>query len=83
MQTKLNLFFKWGIVLDTPYEVERKSVREVKYADRDELIEAILNRMPQEPDEQAEIPPAAKAAIAIIDEQNTKAKLQKATEGVK
>ena len=87
MQTKLDLFFKWGIVLDTPYEVERKSVREVKYADRDELIEAILSRMPQEEatevEAEVDVPPAAKTATAIIDEQDTKAKLQRATEGVK
>jgi len=45
MQTRLNLYFKWGIALDTPYEVENKSVREVKYANRVELVNAIINRM--------------------------------------
>ena len=44
MRTKLNLYFKWGIALDMPYEVDKKFVVEVKYANRDEPIDAILTR---------------------------------------
>jgi len=45
MRTRLNLYFKWGIELDTPYEVERKDIQKVAYADRDELTEAILRSL--------------------------------------
>lgn len=46
MQARLKLFFKWGIELNRPYEVQGKKVRKVVYADRDELIGEILNRYP-------------------------------------
>ena len=45
MRTRLNLYFKWGIELDTPYEVERKDIQKVTYANRDELTEAILRSL--------------------------------------
>ncbi|MDL2233033.1 type IV secretory system conjugative DNA transfer family protein [Ruminococcaceae bacterium OttesenSCG-928-L11] len=46
MQTKLNLYFKWGIELDTPYEVPAHTARKVEYADRNELMDAILKKYP-------------------------------------
>jgi len=47
MQTKLELFFKWGIVFDAPYEIAEKPAREVKYASAGALKAAILKRYPQ------------------------------------
>ena len=44
MKTKLDLFFKWGIVLDNEYEVIKKEVREVHYAGKDELMMEIERR---------------------------------------
>ena len=58
MQTRLNLYFKWGIALDTPYEADRKSARKVVYANRDELIDAILTRYPPKECETQATPPA-------------------------
>ncbi len=86
MRTRLELFFQWGIVLDTPYEVDKKDIREVKYADRDELIEAIANTMPAEAvndGEAVEAAQPAKPVVVIPEAQNTRAKLQGLTEGVK
>jgi len=59
MQTRLNLYFKWGITLDTPYEADRKSARKVVYANRDELIDAILTRYPPKECETQAPPPAS------------------------
>ena len=44
MKTRLDLFFKWGIVLDNEYEVTKKEVREVHYAGKDELMSEIERR---------------------------------------
>ena len=38
MRTKLDLFFNWGIELNTEYEVEKKEVRKVHYAGKDGLM---------------------------------------------
>ena len=46
MRTRLSLYFKWGIALDAPYEVESKAAVKVEYANRSELIKAILKRHP-------------------------------------
>ena len=37
MQTRLRLFFEWGITFDEPYQVEEKAAREVAYASRMQL----------------------------------------------
>ena len=34
MQTRLRLFFEWGITFDEPYQVEEKAARQVAYASR-------------------------------------------------
>ncbi len=88
MRTKLELFFKWGIALDTPYEVERKSARKVKYANRDELTNAILVSMQEEPgvadddDSMIELSEPANAVLHFAEEQSAKDKLRGLTEGV-
>ena len=42
MQTKLDLFFKWGIELNKEYFKEDSTVREVKYAGRNKLMTKIM-----------------------------------------
>ena len=42
MQTKLRLFLDWGITFDKPYEMEEKSHRKVRYADKQTLEENVL-----------------------------------------
>ena len=42
MQAKLELFFKWGIDFDTPYEVPEREVRPVQYASAEKLEVAIV-----------------------------------------
>lgn len=46
MRVHLKLFFKWGIEFDkdNPYTVEENGNREVKYASKEELTEAILKK---------------------------------------
>jgi type IV secretion system protein VirD4 len=46
MQTKLELFFRWGIVFDAPFEVAEHAAREVKYADAKQLEAAIIKKYP-------------------------------------
>ena len=42
MQSTLKLYFKWGITFGEPYIIAEKSARKVEYADKDELVDAIL-----------------------------------------
>ena len=44
MQTKLKLFFKWGITFEEPLEMQEKSARKVSYADKQEIEEEIIRR---------------------------------------
>lgn len=44
MKTRLELFFKWGIVFKSAYVVPERSTRVVQYADRMELEANILKR---------------------------------------
>lgn len=56
MQVNLKLFFKWGITFDKePYIVEDRGNRKVAYADKAEIIEAILKKY--HPDRKTEDPP--------------------------
>lgn len=44
MKVKLKLFFKWGINFEEPYIVEENGNREVQYANRKELFDAVINK---------------------------------------
>ena len=44
MRTKLDLFFKWGIELNSEYIVEKKEVKTVHYAGKDGLMREIEHR---------------------------------------
>lgn len=47
METRLKLFFKWGIRFEDSYSIEEKSERKVQYADRVELETEILKKFTQ------------------------------------
>ncbi len=38
MRTKLQLYFKWGIKFEEPYQVPERAQREVYYAGKEELL---------------------------------------------
>ena len=38
MRTKLQLYFKWGISFEEPYQVPERAQREVYYAGKEELL---------------------------------------------
>ena len=57
MKTKLELFFRWGITFDAPYEIKEHDAREVKYADAKLLEAAILKKYPPK-GVKAQTPPA-------------------------
>lgn len=44
MRVKLKLFFKWGIDFENPYEMQEQGNREVKYANKNELIDEIIRK---------------------------------------
>ncbi len=46
MKVKLKLFFKWGIQFDTnnPYSVKENANRKVEYAERKEIVEAVMRK---------------------------------------
>ncbi len=46
MKVKLKLFFKWGIEFGEPYKVPDRGSRPVRYASRQELMEAIHEAYP-------------------------------------
>ena len=57
MRVKLKLFFKWGIEFEEPYEMIEQGNREVKYANKNELIDEIIRKYHPEwmdPDEENE-----------------------------
>jgi type IV secretion system protein VirD4 len=60
MKAKLELFFKWGITFDAPYDIAEHSARQVEYADAKLLAEAILKKYPPQPKQ----PPKETAADA-------------------
>ena len=39
MRTKLQLYFKWGITFEKPYQVPERAQREVYYAGKEELAD--------------------------------------------
>ncbi len=43
VKVTLRLFLDWGICFDKPYEVPERAQREVAYASRQELEQAIIN----------------------------------------
>ncbi|MGN1109502.1 MAG: type IV secretory system conjugative DNA transfer family protein, partial [Oscillospiraceae bacterium] len=49
MRTRLKLFLQWGIRFEEQYEIVEHSAREVKYADRHELAEAVQMVYPPKP----------------------------------
>lgn len=58
MRVKLKLFFKWGIDFEEPYEMIEQGNREVKYANKNELIDEIIRKYHPEwtdPDEENEV----------------------------
>jgi len=48
MKCILKLFLKWGITFEESFAVPEHSAREVKYADKDELEQAIILKYPQQ-----------------------------------
>lgn len=56
METKLPLFFKWGIRFGREYAVEERSARKVAYADRFELEQEIVARSDAYGDDFNELP---------------------------
>lgn len=44
----MELFFKWGISFEQSYAIEEKAARQVQYANRTEIEEAILAKYPPE-----------------------------------
>jgi len=43
MKTKLLLFFEWGIKFGKSFVVDKKEVREVSYAGKDDILDKLLN----------------------------------------
>lgn len=44
MKTKFQLFLKWGITSESPFELPEQSARKVQYAGKEELLAAIQER---------------------------------------
>ena len=49
MRTKLQLYFKWGISFEEPYQVPERSQREVYYAGKEELLMNIKKNLYSQP----------------------------------
>ena len=70
MKVKLKLFFKWGIEFGEPYKVPDRGSRPVRYASRQELMEAILEAYPH-------LRPRKAAPAAQPAEQPTKIRIER------
>lgn len=66
MKVKLKLFFKWGIEFneDKPYTVKDNGGREVKYAEKKELMDEIVKKYHSDWFEKAETKASGGAAIS-------------------
>ena len=61
MKVRLKLFFDWGITFEEPYIVSENGNRIVRYANKQEIINGILESYPIEfEDEKAPLPSEAK-----------------------
>ena len=49
MRTKLQLYFKWGILFEEPYQVPERAQREVYYAGKEELLMNIKKSLYSQP----------------------------------
>ena len=49
MRTKLQLYFKWGISFEEPYQVPERAQREVYYAGKEELLMNIKKNLYSQP----------------------------------
>ena len=49
MRTKLQLYFKWGISFEEPYQVPERAQREVYYAEKEELLMNIKKSLYAQP----------------------------------
>ena len=50
LRTRLRLFLEWGITFEEPYTVPERVQREVRYADKTQLVKSIQKKYPkQEP----------------------------------
>ena len=80
MQTRLRLFLDWGITFGKPYLLPEKAAREVAYANRQELEQAILNRHYSTEAQEAPIPspdaPASHGGIAQVRNRSKKQAIQ-------
>lgn len=62
MKTTLPLFLDWGIHFGKPYTLPERAQRPVAYADRQEVVEAILKKYP--PQQIGKIPLSEKSESA-------------------
>ena len=53
MRTKLQLYFKWGITFEKPYQVPERAQREVYYAGKEELLMNIKKSLYSKPQQVA------------------------------
>ena len=49
MRTKLQLYFKWGIKFEEPYQTPERAQREVYYAGKEELLMNIKKNLYSQP----------------------------------
>ena len=49
MRTKLQLYFKWGIKFEEPYQTPERAQREVYYAGKEELLMNIKKSLYSQP----------------------------------
>ena len=49
MRTKLQLYFKWGISFEEPYQTPERAQREVYYAGKEELLMNIKKSLYSQP----------------------------------
>ena len=53
MRTKLQLYFKWGIKFEEPYQTPERAQREVYYAGKEELLMNIKKSLYSKPQQVA------------------------------
>ena len=67
LRTRLRLFLEWGITFEESYTVPERVQREVRYADKTQLVKSIQKKYPkQEP--VIEMAPAGEMTLGEMEE---------------
>ena len=86
MKVRLKLFFDWGIFFGEPYEVMKDSIKKVAYAEKQDIIKAILEKYTPEVGEddfKGETKPVTTGGQALTESRTHEPQTKKSSRAVR